>query len=310
MSACGNKGVSDNSDNTPVTSDNEKTTAEADSTDSAKEKINIEDIVWNIDEGIVDGERYVLLNYTNNTPYTIAGFEILFKEKSDITEEEKSTFYSDIQKIFEASDEEINEIKESPISMHAKTERAIDSGEAAANVNCFYYTGYYYLKNINHYNLVEPDIATIKYVDEDKIYTVYYDYSSKKYSAESETEVAYQWPQTGLSSKIPKPDVKIVENRLDKEKTFMFDAYGMSLEQFNAYVEECKSLGYTVEPTDFEGFYSADDTQGYSIRLHYDEDDYAVSGTVDAPDEDSNEEENNNDVSKDTEDEDININEE
>lgn len=31
----------------------------------------------------------------------------------------------------------------------------------------------------------EPDIATIKYIDKDKIFTVYYDYGSKKYSAEA-----------------------------------------------------------------------------------------------------------------------------
>ena len=41
---------------------------------TAKEKINIEDISWKVDEGIVDGDRYVLLNYTNNTQYTITNF--------------------------------------------------------------------------------------------------------------------------------------------------------------------------------------------------------------------------------------------
>lgn len=41
------------------------------SSNSIKKKINIEDIAWNIDEGIVDGGRYVLLSYTNNTEYTI-----------------------------------------------------------------------------------------------------------------------------------------------------------------------------------------------------------------------------------------------
>lgn len=288
ISACGNKAATDNSDNILVSSNNEseKTTTQADSDDSVKSKINIEDIAWNVDEKIVDSERYILLEYKNNTPYTIAAFEIIFKEKSNITEEEKSAFYSDIQKMFEASDEEIEEIKTSPISMHAETERAIEPGEFAANVNCFYYTGYYYLKNITHYNLVEPDIAAIKYVDEDKIYTVYYDYKSKKYSVDSEIKVAYQWSQTELGSKIPKPDVKIVESDIDNKKTFMFDAYGMSLEQFNAYVEDCKNLGYTVDSSAFEGFYSADDTNGYNIHLDYDEDDYRMSGTVKISDKD------------------------
>ena len=32
------------------------------------ETIKIEDIDWNVDEGIVDGERFVLTEYTNNSP--------------------------------------------------------------------------------------------------------------------------------------------------------------------------------------------------------------------------------------------------
>ena len=245
-----------------------------DGSDTVQEKLNIEDIAWSVNEGIVDGDRYVLLNYTNNTKYTIASFGITFKEKSGVTEEEKSKFYSDIQKKFEASDEDMEDLKEQAISMHAETER---------NVNCYYYGGSFYLKDINHYNLVEPDIATIKYIDTDKIFTVYYDYSSKKYSAEAVTEIAYQWSQRDLGSKFPKPDVKVVESGRDDEVIFMFDAYGLSLEQFNAYVEECKGLGYTVDPGSFEGFYSADNIEGYNVYLYYDEKDYSMSGTISAP---------------------------
>ena len=65
-----------------------------DGSDTVQEKLNIEDIAWSVNEGIVDGDRYVLLNYTNNTKYTIASFGITFKEKSGVTEEEKSKFLS------------------------------------------------------------------------------------------------------------------------------------------------------------------------------------------------------------------------
>lgn len=113
MSACGNTAVSDNTaasdnaDNIPA----EEAAVEEDDSSSAEEKIRIEDIAWNVDEGIIGGDRCVILDYTNNTPYTVADFEITFKERSDITEEEKQAFYSDVQKIFGASDEEIAELK-------------------------------------------------------------------------------------------------------------------------------------------------------------------------------------------------------
>lgn len=298
LSACGNNEVPGNNSDTPVSSQEEETEESEEATgkeNTAKTTIDIKDIAWDVDEGIVDGNRCVLLDYTNNSPYTITDFEITFKEKSGITEEDKHTFYSDIQEMFEASDEEIEELKEYPISMYAKTEKIAGSGESVTNVNCCYYTGYYYLIDINHYLLVEPDIATIKYIDEGNIHTVYYDYSSEKYSVESETVTAYQWSQTELGSKIPKPNVEVVQSSLDTEGLFTFDIYGMSLEQFNAYVEECKGMGYTVDPSSYEGFYSAYDSEGYNVYLYYEEGDDVLSCSVRSPhdenEKDSEEEE-------------------
>lgn len=159
----------------------------------------------------------------------------------------------------------------------------MNPSESIKDVNCYYFGGSYYLKNLEHYNLVEPDIATVKYIDGKEIYTTYYDFASKKYSTEDKTEIAYQWSATELGNKIPKPDVKVVEAGRDDDIIFMFDAYGLTLEQFNAYVEECKALGYTVDEGSFEGFYSADNAEGYNVYLSYDEDDYSMSGTVESP---------------------------
>ena len=77
----------------------------------------------------------------------------------------------------------------------------------------------------------------------------------------------------------------MVESGRDDEKIFMFDAYGLSLEQFNTYVEECKELGYTVEPLSHEGFYSADDADGYNVYLYYNERSYSMDVSVSAPEE-------------------------
>lgn len=252
---------------------------------TAKQNINIEDIAWSVDEGVVEGDRYVLLDYTNNTSYTILEFKITFKERKDITEEEKTNFYTDIQKKLKATDSDMDSLKNKPIAIRAETERIVEPHESVSNVNCYYYDGAFYLKDIAHYQLVEPDIATIKYIDSDKIITVYYDYGSKKYSSEPKTETAYVWSQTDLGTKIPKPDVKVVESGRDDERIYMFDAYGLTLEQFDAYVERCKEQGYTVSPSSFEGFYSADNSDGYNVYLHYDDKKYSMSGTVKAPEE-------------------------
>lgn len=49
-------------------------------TDSKSNDLKIEDIDWSVDEGILDGDRYVMLSYSNNSKYTISNFEITFIE--------------------------------------------------------------------------------------------------------------------------------------------------------------------------------------------------------------------------------------
>lgn len=293
MTACGKKDAADHSEEIAASEQGEESEVDqAESTEkeenSEKEEsiINIDDIVWEVDEGIIDGNRFILLNYTNNTPYTIASLEITFKERADITEDEKEAFYLDIQEEFSTSDDEMEQAKSEPISMYTESKSVCNAGETVTNVQCFYYRGYYFVKNIEHYKLVEPDIATIRYVDDtDHICTVYYDYMSGKYSLDSKTDVAYQWPQTQLANAIPKPDTKIVEIEISDEKSLMLDARGMSLEQFNDYVNECMEMGYTVEAMSHEGFFSADNSDGYNIYLYYDEDDRTMSASVSAPEE-------------------------
>lgn len=253
------------------------------SSNTANEKIDIDDISWNIDVGVIDDARCVLFNYTNNTQYTITNFKITFTEKSDIGKEEKENFYLDVQQDFDASDTDMADLKSRPISIHVNANRIVNPNESVSNINCYYYGGYFYLNDISHYNLVEPDIATIKYIDEDKIFTVHYDYTSKKYSREAETKIVYQWSKTDLGRKIPKPNVRVLESSRDDEIIFMFDAYDMSLEQFNDYVEECKEFGYTIHPSSFERYYSANNKEGYSIHLYYSERNYSICCTVSAP---------------------------
>ena len=253
------------------------------SANSVKSKVDIKDIAWNIDAGIVDGERYVLMNYTNNSKYTIANFEITFKEKTDITEDEKNSFYTDIQKIFNANDEDTQRIKEEPIAMYAESDKVLNPKESVENIKSCYYHGYYNVKDMKHYELMEPDIAKIQYVDDNKIYTTYYDYSTKKYSNEATEEIAYEWSQTDLGNKIPKPEVVILENISDNETSFTFYAYGMTLDQYQAYIAQCKELGYTQEPHSYNENYSANNSEGYKINLDYNKEDCKMHVSINAP---------------------------
>lgn len=167
--------------------------------------------------------------------------------------------------------------------MYAESDRVLNPQESVENIKSYYYHGYYYVRDIKHYELMEPDIAKIQYVDNNKIYTTYYDYTTKKYSNETTEEVAYEWSQTDLGNKIPKPEVVILEKITDSETSFSLYAYGMTLDQYQAYLDKCKELGYTQEPYSYDVNYSAKNSEGYKIDLDYDKDDGKMRVSIDAP---------------------------
>lgn len=115
----------DNPDKTTKNGDSDTTSKSPDIGETSKSpdisnKIKIEDIEWHVDEGIKDEKRSVFLEFDNKTEFTIVSFKLTFVEKPDLTEQEKETYFSEIQEEFEMSDDDINTIKQENISMHAR----------------------------------------------------------------------------------------------------------------------------------------------------------------------------------------------
>ena len=120
-------------------------------------------------------------------------------------------------------------------------------------------------------------------LNNNKIYTEYYDFSSKKYSLDKDSQTACQWSKTELGNKIPKTNAKVVEIIRDDQINFTFEAYGLSRDQFNTYVEECKKRGYNVDLSYVDGFFSANSKEGYNIKAVYDEDDHRITAAINSP---------------------------
>ena len=173
--------------------------------------------------------------------------------------------------------------------MHTESRDIVAPGESASNIHSYYYQGIHYLMNMNHYGLVEPDVAVIRYIDDGYIYTLNYDFKSDCYTKENNAIAAYQWTKNKVGDYIPKPDVPVLASMLDTEDSFWFEAYGMSSDQFDAYVNACKSQGYTVDVSDYRTYgisaYSAYDKNGYGINLTYDESGHVMAASVEAPEE-------------------------
>lgn len=245
--------------------------------------VSIEDIDWNIEEQIRDNDRFVLMDYTNNSDVVLVGFKLDFKEKKDVKEEVKTSLLEQIQQDVGLSDEQMEQFYDRPLEMYAKSEKIVNPEESVTGQNCYYYQGYVYLKNPDLYELMEPDIATIQYLKDDEIYTEYYDFHKKKYSLEEKTEEADYWTDSELGKLITRPKDKIVRSDLDIENAFSFKIEGSSQEDFESYVEDCIGKGFTVDSLRSDMNYSSNNEDGYDLYISYDADQEVIDVNISSP---------------------------
>ncbi len=252
----------------------------------------MKDVLWTVEESILEGERVLTLEYTNNSPYPIISFEITFTEREDLTPEEREDFFSSIRKehayywgpLDEDNEEEFEKIKAEPLKIKAETERMARPGETVRNVPCCYFDGWFEVKKKTQLEKTEADFASVRYVRDGIIYTGNYDFHSGKLTTEEKTEPAYTWTDGPLADKLPRPDTEVVtKDYCSEESWFSFEAHGFSREAFAAYVAACREMGYTSVFSDRDDYFRADSAEGCSVSLSYDEDDCMMDATVYAP---------------------------
>ena len=249
----------------------------SDGTKSKKIPIKIEDIAWSVEEEIVEGEREVVFSYTNNTKYTIGDMEIKFTLKDGITDEELKVFDT-CKEEHNIADDKIKDIYISGYS-HKFAEPKETVGGSPCEIN-----GYINVESMAQYEVMQPDMATIVYVDNDKAYNIYYDFKSQKYSWGDENGIEiYKWAEGELSTIIPQPNVPSVSCS-ESSTSLGFTSYGASKDQFKEYVQACKEKGFTSDPSNGETYYNAKNSEGYKLSIHYYADDERLDGNLYAPD--------------------------
>lgn len=94
---------------------------------------------------------------------------------------------------------------------------------------------------------------------------------------------SFEWPDSKLASLIPKPKSNIGEVSLDTEDTLMVEVSNVESKDYKAYVKDCKSKGFTVDYSNMDEYYSAENKDGYSLSLSYDKDKKTMSISLYAP---------------------------
>lgn len=199
---------------------------------SSNEEITIEQLPWNVEEGIDNGDRRVMVSFTNNTNRDITEFEVDYSLKADITDEQ-------IAQAFEGTASGVTPEDVRNTSLNCTIRSMTGQGESATGF-CDY--GAWYMTSIAQLDLAEPDILTVQYVNTDSntLDTVYYDFNSKKMNKGGDSAPLSSWPENSpRASMIPQPKSTLISDLLDSEDQLRFDILGFSYEDFQQYTNEC-----------------------------------------------------------------------
>ena len=120
------------------------------------------------------------------------------------------------------------------------------------------------------------------------------------------TETEYHWPTSMLVESLPVPESKYGEIVLDAEDSFEINVFHTSKAQFADYINACKKNGFNVDYYGTDDSYDAENKDGYTLSLSYDEKKKTMNIDVyelDDASEDTEEPESteNNKAEKDTE---------
>ena len=151
--------------------------------------VTLDNLDIHIESEISNGDRDVMFWFINNSDYTITYVQIRMKPKDGITKDDFVVKYNygfgypddwDISYVFMDAKYEA----ELDAEYQDESNMPIMSGKTSVKES-IYRNNIFYVRDIDEYNDMQPDILTIKYLDNsNEEQTIYYDYRSGKYNME------------------------------------------------------------------------------------------------------------------------------
>lgn len=91
------------------------------------------------------------------------------------------------------------------------------------------------------------------------------------------SESTYRWPDSAIAKYLPVPESQNGEIEEDAEDSFMITIFDTTKEQYLDYVEACKENGFTVDYYSTDNMFMAENEDGCSLSIDYDESKKAMS---------------------------------
>lgn len=149
--------------------------------------ITVDQILWELGEGELEGDNYMLCRFTNNSRYKVTSLRLSFAGKQELTEDEIDAFYEAVResqgfgKEFMENFRQEREKKGLSISMYAQADGEIAAGKTTEPVKCYYFGGFT-SKNMIYAELFAPENLQITYVKAGKAYSVSYEFATGEYT--------------------------------------------------------------------------------------------------------------------------------
>lgn len=93
----------------------------------------------------------------------------------------------------------------------------------------------------------------------------------------------FAWDDLELSAMLPEPKSNVGEIISNSEDHLSIYIHKISEDDYKAYLDECESLGFTVESDQSEHSYTAFNEAGYELNLWYNDSDEELQVSLDAP---------------------------
>jgi hypothetical protein len=235
---------------------------------TAKDAIKIEDIDWQAEPAVIDGDRCMSLNYTNNSRYTIMSLTLKCTLKSDLSEDQK-TAVSDLKTTIGMTDS-----TQKTITLEAQNEKFAQPGQSVSDAKFNFEWSSMHAEYITKdvFELFDPDMMTIAYIGDDgKGYENYYDFQNDTYGSSSKKAVELQaWPKGELAGLLPDSIFQVTEVRYDLADHIYLIAHGVSPEEFLSYKDSTSEKGFTSDVYFSDNRFWATNADGILITLDYD----------------------------------------
>lgn len=98
-----------------------------------------------------------------------------------------------------------------------------------------------------------------------------------------EEEKVLEWPDRGLALLLPEPKTENGEVNYANDHNFSADIENVSLNDYEAYIEQCISNGFVIDAVETESRYEAYNQEGYKLTLYYNEYSEKYSIYLEAP---------------------------